>query len=46
MGCVQNECQNTDEMHKEFGILPEILAGMCLAVALVWCYDIEVKKLE
>ena len=46
MGCVQNECQNTDEMHKEFGILPEILAGMCLAVALVWCYDNEVKKLE
>ena len=33
-------------MHKEFGILPEILAGMCLVVALVWCYDNEVKKLE
>jgi len=31
-------------MHKEFGVFSEFLAGMCLAAALDWCYDVKVEK--
>ncbi len=33
-------------MHKEFEVLSEYLAGMCLADAPDWCYDDEVEKVE